>query len=88
MNSLGKKCLLIMNVVTKTTLIFNLLFFGYINEIIISILLLLLDRKKMTLHGDSQKRGLIMCSALVSLAYMYHSSSLYLLRPTMWKEMS
>lgn len=46
MNSLGKKCLLHMNVGTKTTLIFNLLFFSHINEIIISILLLLLDRKK------------------------------------------
>lgn len=58
-----------MNVGTKTTLIFNFLFFSHINEIIISILLLLDRKKKMTSHGDSQQRGLIMCSALVSLAY-------------------
>ena len=46
MNSLGKKSLLHVYVGTKTMpLIFNLLFFIHINEIVISLLLLLLDRK-------------------------------------------
>lgn len=77
-----------MNVGTKTLIIFNLLFFIHINQII-SILLLLLDWRKKSLHTEIRSKEGWSCVQLwffLPVIYAIHPLSIYwdLLRARKW----